>query len=66
MEEKFYTITEIANSLNISPRTVSSLIKKGKLFAVNIGTGKRQHWRVYDGQFQKFLAESYMEIVNEN
>lgn len=62
MNDTFYTVSEVAEKLGINRRTVTSLIRRGILLAVNVGTEKRAHWRVYDGQFQKFLAESYEKL----
>lgn len=60
MMDKTYTVFELANLLQVDRRTVSKLIKTGKILAMNIGMGKkRSHWRVHDCQLQRFLAESY-------
>lgn len=59
MEDKFYTVTELAKTLKVNQRTILSLIKNKKLLAVNVGTEKRAYWRIYEGQYKKFLAKSY-------
>lgn len=57
--EKFYTVSELAKLLNCSKRTVLRLIAKWKIKAVNLGGGNRPSWRIYDGELQRLMAESY-------
>lgn len=59
MEDKFYTVAEMAKILKVDVRTIAKLIKKKRLLAVNIGTEKRASWRIFEGQYRKFLAENY-------
>lgn len=59
MGDKFYTVQEIADVLKVDKRTILSLIKNKKLSATNVGTAKKAHWRIYEGQYRKFLAENY-------
>ena len=59
MEDKFYTVEEVAKALKVHKRTVLSLIKRKKLLAVNVGCEKRASWRIYDAQFIRFIADSY-------
>jgi len=59
MNDRYYTPSELAKILRVNPRTIVSLIRSGKLEALDVGTGKRSHWRIYEGQYRKFLASSY-------
>ena len=59
MEDKFYTVNEMATILKVNPRTIVKLINGKKLKAVNVGVGERAHWRIFEGQYLKFLAEFY-------
>lgn len=59
MEDKYYTVSELAKILRVSTRTIRTLIENQKLTAVNVGTEKRCNWRIYEGQYLKFLADSY-------
>jgi len=61
MKDKYYTPTELAEMLKVTPSTVNKLIRQGKIKAVNVGTGtgKRAHWRIFEGQYLNFLAEFY-------
>lgn len=59
MNDKFFTIKEIADILRINERSVVKLINNGQLKAVNVGTSKRKMYRIFDGQFQNFIAEHY-------
>jgi len=50
MAEKLFTLSEIANLLKVSTRTVVRYIKAHKLGATKIG-----QWRIREGDLQKFL-----------
>lgn len=53
MIERFYTIKEIAELLNVTPRTVQRYITDKKLPAQKI-MGK---WRVKESDFKKFIGQ---------
>jgi len=59
MEDKYYTPSELSKMLKCNSRTIVTLINQGKLKAINVGTKDRAHWRIFEGQYKKFLAESY-------
>jgi excisionase family DNA binding protein len=65
MEEKYYTIHELADLLKVNQRTIVTLIKDGRLMALNVGTKKRAHWRIYEGHYLAFLADSYEKHTGE-
>lgn len=50
-------IKDIAAELGISEMQAHKLISKGRLPAVDIGTGKRSFWRVERSDFDKYLAD---------
>ncbi len=55
---KFYTIKEVAHILNVCTKTVISLIRDGKLQAVEIGGTERISFRVYEKELDRFMAEN--------
>lgn len=55
---KFYTIKEVAEILSVCPKTVVSLIRDGKLKAVEIGGTERISFRVYEKELDRFMAEN--------
>ena len=61
MEDKYYTIYDIAKMLKVTPRTVTAMINRKQLNALNVGTEKRAHWRIFEGHYLKFLSDSYEE-----
>lgn len=65
MKDKFYTIKDLARMLKMNERTVSSLIKRGIIKGINVGTKKRVVWRVFEGQYLNFLSKSYEETNDE-
>lgn len=40
------TILEVCSKLNFSRKTIYKMIHSGELKAINVGTGKRTHFRV--------------------
>ena len=59
MEDKYYTVSELAKLLKVDNRTILKLINTKKLKAINLGTGERSHWRIFEGQYLNFIAEFY-------
>ncbi len=55
---KFYTIKQVAEILSVCPKTVSSLIRDGKLWAVEIGGTERISFRVHEKDLDRFRAEN--------
>jgi excisionase family DNA binding protein len=51
--EKMYTIKEVSETLQVTPRTVYSYIKDKKLKAVKIG----KYWRVKRDELQSFTVK---------
>lgn len=50
-ELKFYSVGQIAEMLRITPRTVYTYLKAGKLHAVKIG----KYWHVSQDSLNEFL-----------
>ncbi len=61
MTTQALTVDEVANRLNVRPRTVYRLIQKGKLRGVKVG----RLWRVPEFAFQSFLEGESEECDNE-
>lgn len=57
MEKRFYTITDVAEMLNISVSATRSLIHSGDLPAIQIG-GK-QAWRIEASELEAFIQRQY-------
>ena len=57
--DKFYTILEFSKILKLNVRTVSKLIRIGKIKALNVGCEKRAIYRIYDGELKRLMAENY-------
>lgn len=51
-EIKTYTLTEVADALKVTRRTLYNYIKEGKLPAVKVGS----QWRVTDQAIKEFLS----------
>jgi len=66
MDDKFFTIDDLAKVMRVDRRTIARLIKEGSLLAVNVGKEKRPTWRIYEGQYLKFIADSYEKQTMED
>lgn len=53
MDTRYYTLTEIADRLQVSWRTVQRWVKRGELKAHKLGT----EWRVSESDMGRFLEE---------
>ena len=54
MEDKYYTIQEIADILKVDYMTVYRWIRAGKLEAYQV----QKHYRIKESDFQKFMEAS--------
>lgn len=54
MEEHFYTVKQIAQMLNIHPKTIQRYIREGRLRATKIG----KSWRVTGHDLSRFTEEN--------
>lgn len=54
IEEKFYTVDEIAEILKVNPMTVYRWIKAGKLKSYKAG----RNFRIKKGDLDKFLEQN--------
>lgn len=61
MEEHFYTVKQIAQMLNIHPKTIQRYIREGRLRATKIG----KSWRVTGHDLSRFTEENN-NISKEN
>lgn len=59
---KVYTAEEIAETLQVTLRTVYNYIKDGRLKAVKLG----KYWRVTEQQLNDFLTKSTTEEERNN
>lgn len=54
VDEKYYSPSEIADILNLDPRTVRKLINNGDLEAVRVGS----QWRIGENDFKEFIEKN--------
>lgn len=56
-DQKFYTITTVAEWMNCHKNSVQKLIDEGKLKAVNLGRGKKKMWRISAEAIDNFMSQ---------
>jgi excisionase family DNA binding protein len=44
--QQYITVAQAARQLNVHPRTVTRLIEKGRLPALDVGTGRHKDYRI--------------------
>ncbi len=54
MEEKFYTVDEVANILGLHPKTIRKFIREGKLIANKVG----KQWRITGNDLSNFTERN--------
>ena len=62
MEEKFYTIDQIAEILGIHHKTIRKFITEGKLRANKVG----KQWRISGHDLSLFMEDNNVNIKNNN
>ena len=59
MNQRFLTLAEVAETLNITLSAARSLVNSGERPAIQLG-GKRM-WRVEESVLEEFIQEQYAE-----
>ena len=62
MQEKYYSVDQISEMLNIHPKTIQRYIREGKLRAGKIG----KSWRVTGHDLSVFMESTKLSIRKEN
>jgi excisionase family DNA binding protein len=60
---EYVKVQDIAASLNLSVMKVHNIISSGALPAIDIGKGKRSHWRVSRADLEEYLADQKAETA---
>lgn len=69
MREEYLSIIEFAKKLHVHPNTIRRLIKKGRVQAVKLCTGKKCTYRIAEsevGRIAMFDLEDMIEKIIEN
>lgn len=62
MQEKYYSVDQISEMLNIHPKTIQRYIREGKLRAGKIG----KSWRVTGHDLSVFMESTKLSLRKEN
>ena len=54
---KYYTIDQVADHLQLAPKTVRNWISGGKLPHIKFGNGRSARVRVSDDQLRRFIKK---------
>jgi len=57
MANRFLTLSDVAELLNIAPAQVYTLVRTGELAAIKIGA--RGQWRVEDRALEEYISSLY-------
>ena len=61
--ERFLTLAEVAEELNISVSQTYALVRSGDLQGIQIGG--RNHWRVERVKLEEFITEAYRRSAGD-
>ncbi|MDY3048861.1 MAG: helix-turn-helix domain-containing protein [Rothia sp. (in: high G+C Gram-positive bacteria)] len=56
-EQRFITLTDVGEILNISPSQTRALVRSGELPAIQIGG--RNQWRIEKSKLEEYIQERY-------
>ena len=59
--ERFLTLADVADLLNVSPRQVYALVRSGELKGIQIGG--RGAWRVERSKLEEYIADAYQRTA---
>jgi excisionase family DNA binding protein len=62
MVDKYYSVEQISEMLNIHPKTIQRYIREGKLFASKIG----KSWRITGHDLSIFIENSKIQVKAES
>lgn len=57
MSNRFLTLSDVAEILNVAPAQVYALVRSGELRAIKIGA--RGQWRVENQELENYIASLY-------
>lgn len=59
LKQKYYTATEVANILSVTPQTVVNWLNAGELAGYRFGgKGRGSRWRIPENDLNNFLASN--------
>lgn len=59
MEDKYYSVKELAKKLNVSCRTIARAIKAKRIFAFRPGCGLKSPWRIHESELLRIMHVDY-------
>jgi excisionase family DNA binding protein len=62
LDKEAYLVGEVARQLGVNRQTVTTLIAKGQLQAVNISSGKKPIYRIPKKALEEFLKRRTVEV----
>ncbi len=63
LEERFLTLSEVADTLKVDPRVVRGLIETGDLRGIQVGN--RGQWRIEVAEFEDYIVRQYRRTENQ-
>lgn len=58
MNEQLLTVEQVAEYLQVHPRTAQAWIRRGDIVGVRIGTGRTAAWRVEPAALQAYIEKN--------
>jgi excisionase family DNA binding protein len=61
MSPRFLTLTDVAETLNISAAQTYALVRSGELRAIKVGG--RGQWRIEATELERFISQAYEQTA---
>ncbi|MGD9724770.1 MAG: helix-turn-helix domain-containing protein [Pirellulales bacterium] len=58
MNEQLLTIEQVADRLQVHPRTVQAWLRSGELAGIRLGSGRTAAWRIEPSALQAYLDKN--------
>lgn len=65
VQPDFFSIIDFAKKLNLHPNTIRRLVKKGKISAIRICTGKRTTYRIPKTEIDRIALFDLEEMIDK-
>jgi excisionase family DNA binding protein len=65
MSQEYYSVTEFSVLMGVHPLTIRSAIRKGRIIAVRVGSGKKSPYRIPHSEIERLTLLSYHELKGD-
>jgi excisionase family DNA binding protein len=63
VQNRFLTLADVAEILNVSANQAYALVRRGDIRAIKVGG--RGHWRIEPDEVERYIQSQYAEVARE-